>query len=48
MESEQGQATKLSVAEVVIRHDDPVVVHRLAQVVRGDAVARSIESPATP
>ncbi len=47
LESELGQGTKLSRAEVVVRHDDPAMVHRLAQVIRTDALPPPVESRPT-
>lgn len=41
MESELGQGTTLSLAEVIVRHDDPPVVHRLAQVLDLSGVGSS-------
>ena len=34
MESELGQGTELSLVEVIVRHDDPPIVHRVGQVLR--------------
>lgn len=44
VESDLGQSTKLTLAEAVIRHDDPPVVHRLAQVIRVQPAASSASS----
>jgi len=41
VESELGNSSKLTLVEAVIRHDDPPVVHRLAQVIRPQAKAGS-------
>jgi hypothetical protein len=34
VESDAGPATPVTLAEVIIRHDDPPLVHRLAQILR--------------
>lgn len=37
VETELGESSGLSLAEVIVRHDDPPVVHRLAEVIRPKA-----------
>ena len=46
VESELGQGTQLSLVEVVVRHDDPPIVHRLGQVLRLDGSRTALEGGA--
>ena len=48
MESELGQGTELSMVEVIIRHDDPEVVHRLGQALKLAHAKHAQEARLTP
>src|SRR5262245_56676250 len=48
VESELGQGTQLSLVEVIIRHDDPPVVHRLGQVLKLDGSRPKLEARLAP
>jgi hypothetical protein len=48
VESELGQGTQLSLVEVIIRHDDPPLVHRLGQVLKLDGSRPKLEARLGP
>ena len=48
MESELGQSTTMAQVEVVIRHDDPPVVQRLAEVIESSKLGSRAEHHAAP
>ena len=48
VESELGQGTGLSLVEVIIRHDDPPLVHRLGQVLKLNGSGTKLEARLAP